>query len=268
MKKSPLIRFLLLLTGLILGLTQIALADINSGYIPEERIRKHNDDNNTASEVFGPDDREIIEDTQYYPYCAVAYMEMHYSCGCEGTGTGFMVERNKLMTAAHCMVCTDHSAWADDIKFYFGYKDTWNFTYVYAGEWYAFVGNTFPNKKYTTDNDWAVVKFYENVGDIVGWFGFYSEMPNDQLTNEYLDLLGYKWGTLRLSYGHATIGSGNLINYQMDMEHGNSGGPVFYLDKEGVPYAVAINIADNDKSNYGYRITKDVYAHFMELDNH
>ena len=51
------------------------------------------------------------------------------------------------------------------------------------------------------------------------------------------------------------------------MEPGNSGGPVFYLDGE-TPYAVAINIAENDRTNFGHRLTNEIFSYFMELDNH
>ncbi len=214
------------------------------------------------------DDREVIYITDWYPYVAVAYMDIDYRCGCENTGTGFMVERNKLFTAAHCIVCTTHNQWADHIDFYFGFTTLNDYAYKYSGRWYATVGNTFPNG-YTTDGDWAVVKFYENVGDTTGWFGFRYDMPDSEITSKELHLLGYRFGTLRLSSGSASRGYGDLLNYQIDMEPGNSGGPVFYLDGE-TPYAVAINIAENEEkqTNYGYRITKEVYGYFMDLDNH
>ena len=35
-----------------------------------------------------------------YPYSAIAYMEVHKSCGCSGLYTGFMVAPDLMMTAA------------------------------------------------------------------------------------------------------------------------------------------------------------------------
>ena len=265
---------------LLLGPTVSGLAETTEGFIPdsvavtEYYVRDESASGSTSDDgliidgmVFGSDDREVIDNTDEYPFCAVAYMEAHYPCGCEKSGTGFMVERNKLMTAAHCMVCCEHSQWADQIEFYFGFRDFDNYSYLYDGKWYAFVGDTFPNKTYTSDNDWAVVKLYKNIGDIVGWFGFSYNMPNKQITSKEMLLLGYKWGTLRISEGKAKAGSGDLITYQIDAEAGNSGGPVFYLDN-GVPYAAAIHVADNKQNNYGYRITGEMYSKFMELDDY
>ena len=91
--------------------------------------------------------------------------------------------------------------------------------------------------------------------------------PEIMITSKEMLLLGYKWGTLRISEGKAKAGSGDLITYQIDAEAGNSGGPVFYLDN-GVPYAAAIHVADNKQNNYGYRITGEMYSKFMELDDY
>lgn len=216
--------------------------------------------------VFGTDDRITVQDTGEYPYVAIAYMKIHHACGCDSTGTGFMADKNKLITAAHCIVCTKHGKWANRITFYFGYRNDRRYTYKYSGKWYAFVGNTFPDG-YTTENDWAVVKLYKNVGNQVGWFGFKYNMPDSTISGKLLRVAGYRNGKLKKDSGFATVGSGNLIYYEMDSEPGNSGGPVYYLD-HGDPYAAAINIAESKSSNYGYRITALVYRYFLELDNY
>ena len=216
--------------------------------------------------VFDGDDRNLVSNTKDYPYRAVAYMETHHTCGCEGTATGFMVAKNKLLTAAHCIVCSKHQKWADRITFYFGYRSSRDYTYKYSGKWYAFVGNTFPDG-YTTDGDWAVIKLYKNVGDTVGWFGMMYDMPDTKITSKLMHMLGYKWGTMRQSYGFVETGSGNLIHYDLDTEKGNSGGPLYFLDR-GDYYAVAINIAENQTYNTGYRITNEIYRYFLELDNY
>ena len=216
--------------------------------------------------VFYDDDREVVRNTKKYPFVAVAMMDVHRSCGCEGVGTGFMVARNKLMTAAHMIVCSKHGQWADRITFYFGYVNDRNYAYKYNGRWYAFVGTTFPDG-YEAEDDWAVVKLYENVGDTVGWFGF-KVASDEESTSTRLKLLGYRSGILRRSYGFATAGKKNqLLYYEMDTEAGNSGGPLYWT-KYDDPCAVAINVADSETSNYGHRITETVYQYFLELDKY
>jgi V8-like Glu-specific endopeptidase len=54
----------------------------------------------------------------------------------------------------------------------------------------------------------------------------------------------------------------------MDTEGGNSGGPLFRNNNYNEPVAVAINIAESNTSNYGYRITEQIYRYFQELDNY
>lgn len=278
MKAKRCVFSVLLALALMLALPAAGLAESSEGFIPEsvhvtdyyvrnENAPRREHDEFSAGEVFGRDDRIVIDNTEDYPFCAVAYMDMHYKCGCAGTGSGFMVERNKLMTAAHCMVCTTHSEWADDITFYFGYKDDRHYSYKYAGRWYAFVGNTFPGREYTTNEDWAVVKFYENIGDTVGWFGFYYNIPNENIINKSMLLLGYRDGILKISEGNVTAGPGSLLQYRIDMLPGNSGGPVFFLE-DGIPYVAAINIAESSQTNYGFRITREIYSKYMQLDDY
>lgn len=278
---SALLALVLMLVPAAAGLAEEA-EGILPGYVPgsvnttEYYIRdesaswKSYDDEFIDAEVIGPDDREVIDNLDEYPFCAVAYLNTHFPCACgDREATGFMVERNKMMTAAHCLVCSKHSVWADEITFYFGFRDYNDYTYKYDGKWYAFVGNTFTGKKYTTDADWAVVKFYENVGDIVGWFGYYYNMSNKKITGNNMLLLGYRDGILKISEGYANIGEDDLIKYKLDMEPGNSGGPVFFLE-DGIPYAAAINIAE-DKDihwNFGFRITDTIYSRLMQLDDY
>ena len=252
--------------------SQASAPVIVAGYVPEGRETVDFDGDEGAIEVFedgyvfGEDERQLIYDTAQYPYSAIAYMEAEYKCGCSSTGTGFLVSNNKLMTAAHCVVCSEHREWADRIDFYFGYRDDWHYEYHYDGRWYAFVGSTFPDG-YSTKDDWAVVKLYDDVGNTTGWFGFMYNMADRDITAKLLRLAGYRNGTLKTDSGYADTGSQNLLKYKMDMEPGNSGAPVYFLDGD-TPYAAAINIAENPKTNYGYRITDTIYRYYEELDGY
>ena len=83
--------------------------------------------------VFNADGRVTVFNPAAYPYSAIAYMDIVGTCGDHWSGTGFMVGKNRLLTASHCLVCSDHSAWAKTIDFYFGYKSRRNYLYRYSG---------------------------------------------------------------------------------------------------------------------------------------
>ena len=204
--------------------------------------------------VFDMDNRVTVKNTGEYPYSAIAYMVVKGKCGCGWTGSGFMVDRNKLLTAAHCLVCSKHSEWAKSITFYFGFRNKSSYRYKYNGKWTAYAGNLFRDREYSVDWDYGCVKLYKNVGDKVGWLGSYWGMSDSQIANQFLYVAGYRDGVLKYDYGFADAKSSQHIKYRMDTQPGNSGGPVFTRDY----YAIGINIAENDSHNTGYRLTTTV----------
>ncbi len=215
-------------------------------YIPE----------NMEKTIFGNDDRITVSSPSTFPYSAIAYMKMKYKCNCRSTGTGFVAgTKNTVFTAAHCVVCSEHGEWAEEITFYFGYKNDRNYLYKYNGKWYAYAGNTFANKSYTIDGDYAVIRLYSDVGDKTGSFGVRWNPSDSMLTSAYAYVAGYRDGVLRYDQGFLSSGGQNHIHYTLDTLPGNSGGPVFTGDY----YAIGINIAQNNAYNIAYRINNDVF---------
>ena len=204
--------------------------------------------------VFYPDGRTTVKSPSKYPYSAIAYLDVRGECGCSWTGSGFMVNSDRLLTAAHCLVCTKHSKWAKKITFYFGYKSSRNYLYKYTGRWYAYAGNLFRDKEYTTDWDYGCIKLDKKVGNKVGWFGTRWGLSDDALDLKFYYLAGYRDGTLKYDAGYVDVLSSQHIKYKMDTQPGYSGGPVYSSDY----YAVGINIAENSSYNIGYRLTKYV----------
>ncbi len=204
--------------------------------------------------VFEIDDRITVTKTSAFPYCAVAYMVVKGECGCEWFCTGFMVNRDRLLTAAHCLVCTDHSKWAKNITFYFGYKNRRTYVYKYTGGWSAYVGNVFRGKEYTTENDYGCIRFAKNVGDRVGWFGTHWNMSDGDIASTRLYVAGYRDGELKYDSGYVDETEKQYIRYRMDTVPGESGGPIFTGDY----YAVGIHISGGTSSNVGYRLIQTV----------
>ena len=207
--------------------------------------------------VVGTDNRQKITNTSQYPYSAIAYMVIKCECGCEKTGSGFLVGQNTVFTAAHCVVCYEHGKWAKNLTFYFGYKNDRNYLYKYNGRWHAYAGNTFPNG-YTNSFDYAVVKLEKNVSATTGSFGVKWYLSDSELKNTYVYLTGYRHGVLRLDQGFVEPYGNEFMVYYLDTEPGNSGCPLYTSDY----YAVGINIAGTEIRNRGYRMTTDVrYAY-------
>lgn len=69
---------------------------------------------NVGRAIIGADGRAPITNTSEYPYCAIAQLEMEFADGTSGTGTGFMVSSNVMLTAGHCCMSKNNAA-ADTI---------------------------------------------------------------------------------------------------------------------------------------------------------
>ena len=220
--------------------------------------KDENPRNGLGGSIIGSDDRVTIWNTNQYPYSAIANMYMHYTCGCEGQGTGFMVGPSGLVTAAHCLVCTDHGKTADRLTFYFGYNTDGSCNYYYDGATRYWYGTDFtrPDGSHgydTCDYDYGYVKFPERIGDVTGWFGV--TVKSGSSIDGWYEVAGYRQGYLKTDSDQVKQYNDKQIIHYADMLSGNSGCPIFTSDY----YVVAINVADTKTENYGRRITTDVF---------
>ena len=214
--------------------------------------------------VIGADNRITVDNTAVFPYCAIALMNVHMSCGHYLQGTGFMVGPNLLMTAGHCLCCTDHNGTADSIEFYFGYQSDYNYYYKYDGETSYWFGTYF-NDGYTYDNmlwDYGYVKFPENIGYHTGAFGL-TIAPDKDLDGGLFQVAGYRDGMLKTDIGTTNVTNQYLFHHNADTLPGNSGCPVFDANY----YVVGINVASskNDDYNTARRVTLDLFKKIYKL---
>ena len=203
--------------------------------------------------IFGSDDRTTIKKTSQYPYSAIAYLKVKAKCGCNWTGSGFMVSKYGMLTAAHCLVCKEHNQWVDKMTAYFGYRSSKNYTYRYKDKFTYWYGtNPYSTGRYDSLNDYAYLKLNKNVAKKVGAFGirYASSAPDGQ----YFNVAGYRDGKLKTVNGRVSVYSNLLFKHNLDTEPGNSGGPVFDNDY----YAVGINVSESASANYAHRITADM----------
>ncbi len=219
--------------------------------------------------VIGADDRVTVTNVAAWPYSAIAYMEITADCGCDWTGTGFVCGGDDtLITAAHCLVCTKHGAWARKLILYFGYKSKKNYLYKYDRGWTAYVGNTFRDGAYGIDGDWGIIRLDENIADTVGCFGSAWDQSDEQISAAYATVAGYRDFLLRTDSGYMDVLDESHVSFRMDEESGNSGGPIFTEDG----CAIGIIIAEYTKNgetqyNIGHRLTDRILKKIDQIHN-
>lgn len=216
--------------------------------------------------IIGPDDRIVVRNPKEYPYSAIARMIVKGKCGHQWECSGFMVSKNFLMTAGHCVICTECKQWAKSITFYFGYKSSKSYALKYTGKWRAWAGDIFVYGE-RMDLDYAYIKLDQNIGDKVGWFGI-SALSDSNMIGERISVAGYRDGILKIDTGYMEPYDANVLLHNVDTVGGNSGCPIY----DSSYYAVAIHIAGNyynrevsdaGSVNYGRRITRNLYS-FMK----
>ena len=200
------------------------------GFFPEI-VEKH---------IYGKDTRKTIKTANKYPYSAIAFMQITLPCKCRNIeGTAFMIGKDKVLTAAHCLICQKHNQWAKKIVLNFGYRKGKGSVYQYAGSWEAHCGTGFPGGYSGHDaDDWAVIKLKKNVGERTGWFGYWC-MSDSQINKYNFYITGYRSKKMKRDKGRASVIDSKRMWVNIDVLPGNSGSPV-YRKYKGNYYAVGI----------------------------
>ena len=206
------------------------------------------------------DKRIVISEPEKYPFSAIAYIDVTPGCGHSGWyGTGFMIEKNLLMTAGHCVYCPECHAPAQEIAFYFGYRNARNYIACNKGSnWRVYVSRQVAEGKDYQMYDYAVFQLDEDIGKKTGYFKLRHDVPDAELAGASFHVTGYRDGILRIDTDRVEPLNERYLIHYADTEAGNSGCPVYDDDYS----VIAINTAEgNDGTrNYAVRITGDIYA--------
>ena len=195
----------------------------------------------------------------FVPSRAVAYMDSHFTCGCSRGGTGTMIGRYGLITAAHNLYCHQHGKPLKYCNFYFGAKSANSCWYEYSGKFQYTVYETFQNG-YDSQNDIGYVIFDYPVGKETGWFACIAgdDYTVDLESNHIYSYDGKRHLQSLSSVQHLYDSTQVYWNGYLS---GSEGGPVYIWD-EGAdfPCLMAVYTShDSDGNGYGRRLTQNVF---------
>lgn len=215
------------------------MCEDTQGYVPvgDEMISNTECDVSPNS-VIGSDTRQEIMKTSDFPYKAICKLVAIWrdkpGTGTEGherNGTGFMINRNYMLTAGHIIY---DSIWGycDELLVY----PARNRIYAPYGPYKAIkmtVTNEYKEKPGSGDEDWGLVKLNDTVGDITGYFGLNISTNTTDLLSKKISVTGYPGDKsdeyLGMWKGSGTVKSqsSTTIGYDCDTFGGDSGAPVY-----------------------------------------
>ena len=214
--------------------------------------------------VIGQDNRAVIENVSEFPYGAVAFMDVICECGCGWECSGVLAGRpDTVFTAAHCVVCSEHSSPAESIIFYFGYQGFRQYMIRYDKTWRLKTGTLFEDYEYSFQNDWAMIRLDENIGDQVGFLEPDWENAGQDAPQENVRIIGYSEQALYQDTGNIRIMDPEHYAYTMDQVGGESGGPILNDANQMIGIIIGHQIDDDGtESNVGHRLTEEMKEAF------
>lgn len=195
----------------------------------------------------------------------IAYMESQFTCGCSRGGSGTMISRYGLVTAAHNLYCYEHGKPLKYCNFYFGARSAGSCWYQYSGKFTYRVYDTFQNG-YSSRNDIGYVVFQSPVGDETGWCGSIAG-DDHYLNEEFVNVATYD-ETRHLDSVYSILYVKNSCEvYWDEWLYGTDGGPVYFGYSEDLDYPQVVAVYTSHDSNgngYGRRLTSDIYSDMRE----
>jgi glutamyl endopeptidase len=211
--------------------------------------------------VIPPDGRFRIFGTTSYPYRAIAHITSSIG-GC----TGWLINRNTVVTAGHCL---HNGRWATNVRVYPGRNgSSAPYGFCTARRLYSVVGWTVSRNR---DYDYGAIKLNCTVGTRTGWFGF--RWQSASLTGQPSYISGYPgdkpFGTQWRHNDRVRITQTRRLYYANDTFGGMSGSPVWNGNAGCNPCGIAIHAygLDGTGFNGGTRITQAVFNNLVAWRN-
>lgn len=209
--------------------------------------------------VIGDDGRRPASVPTSFPYSAIAKLNLEYTDGCIGEGTGFMVGERCLVTAAHCFMCKTHSSLLDNARVRFGLAEDGSYlkqVYITAEDNICAFNQNYVGHGSSTSYDYGYVIFNTDVGSTTGWLGLASA-ADSFFTGKNFTIAGYEEGDLKWSSGTLSGVYSTYFTYEIDTMGQQSGSPIYYNNKAYGIHTVGVSSDPGDVPLYnkGWRVS-------------
>ncbi len=217
------------------------------------------------SVIGGTDERVRIQNTQQYPWHAIASLLITAADNSQWIGTGWFISPRTLVTAGHCVYIkgspvAGRNGWVKKIQVVPGRNSgEAPFGGLSATEFWTVKGW---GEKGLEVFDYGAIILPSAFPQELGFFGF-GVFDDETLVASTANVAGYPGdkpsGTLW--YDKRQVGSVNpdKVFYAADTAGGQSGAPVYVL-REGQRVAVAVHAYGGSTSNSGTRVSSQVFA--------
>jgi V8-like Glu-specific endopeptidase len=221
--------------------------------------------------IVGTDDRQQITDASGYPDRVVGWLWSQAQDDSWSTCTATLIGPFTAVTAAHCVYVHDKGGWIKQMLFIPGVTDPesapfgtydWENVNILKG----FIDN-YDGTNYGSAMPWdlAVITLAEDAGNQLGWLGFRVDDAADWAAR----LIGYPGdkpdGTMWSNTCDIKADQfGDLIYWHECDTFAGSSGSSMWEDQSGDLYIRGINVAEDDKVNYGVRFTESYYQFILD----
>lgn len=174
--------------------------------------------------VLGPDGRVQESSSASNPWASIVHIETN-----KGGCTGFLINRDTVVTAGHCVFRT--GTWATSYTVYPGRN---GLDYKPYGSCSGGSGDLWSNTTWigseNADYDYGMIKLTCDVGNSTGWMGWWFN-EGESLTNQYFFVEGFPGdkarGTMWWDGDTVTSQTVRRAWYLIDTAPGQSGSPLY-----------------------------------------